>query len=162
MIIGIDIDGTILNSDSKIYKLLNRFSHKIFGTGKNKSKIIDTSKVYKPTKFNKIFSCLKPKNFYKIDNAIDIINKWNKDNLIILISSRPSNMKSVVHLTTENLKDLGLKSDLVVLGVRDKAAFCRKYDIDYFIDNNIRTCEKIARDSSTQSICINSNIYPNN
>ena len=133
-------------------------AHKLFGTGKNKSKILDTSKRYKATHLNKIFSCLKPKNYFKVDEAVSSINEWHKDNLIILISSRPS-MKSVVHLTTENIRTLGIKADLVVIGVRDKAEFCRKYDMDYFIDNNIHTCESIAKNSNTHSICVNKDVY---
>lgn len=159
MIIGLDLDGTIVNNKSLTYKLLNGFTHKFLGTGKSKSRIIDTTKRYKKTTFNRLFSCLKPKKFYTLGNSTRIINEWHKNNIIIIISSRPSKMKSVLHLTQENINRLGIKADLVVLGVKDKAEFCRKYDIDYFIDNNIITCENISKNSNTQSICLNPNVY---
>ena len=153
MIIALDIDGTIMDSDSLVYKMLNIFPKKMFGINKNSSQLFDANKTYKKTALNKIFRCLNPDSFYIIDNAIDVINYFAKNNVVVLLSSRPSNLKCIKYLTSHNIHNSKIASDVVLLGVKNKEQFCQENKVDVFIDNNITTCCAVAQKSKTISIC---------
>jgi len=158
MIIALDIDGTIINSNSLVYKILNSYPKKFLGINKKSSTLFDTNKEYKKTPLNKLFRFLNPEYYYSINDAINVINYFAKNNVVILLSSRPANLKCIQYLTNQNISDSKICSDLVFLGVKNKEHFCRENNVDVLIDNNILTCIAVANHSNTKSICFNPNI----
>lgn len=155
MLIALDIDGTIMNSDSFVYKILNYFPKKMVGISKNSSQLFDKNKTYKKTALNKILRCLNPNSFYAMNDAVCTINHFAKNNVVVLLSSRPSNLKCIKYLTSCNIKDSKIKPDLVFLGVKNKEQFCKENKVDIFIDNNMTTCLAVAKNSNAKSICYN-------
>ena len=141
MKIAIDIDETIMDNASLIYKLANRLT---LGGGKKKlgSKTI-SAESYESLEVGAISKISKLHNVRKwieVDNCSEIIRDWfNQGVEILLLSSRPS----VRNLNKVLLKWLELKSvpySQIVLSCTNKAEFCKENDIEVLVDNSLQNC----------------------
>ncbi len=153
MLIAIDIDQTIFNNKSAIYAYLNNRDKKMRFTGKEPV-LLDTTKKYKPSILNKIFPFLKPSHFFAMKDSIELINTLQQNHQIVLLSSRPYAMQVMKYLTQEMIQQSDLKVDAIFLNCRKKWEFCKNYQVDVFIDNNVHQCLKTAEHSPhTTCIC---------
>lgn len=140
--IGIDLDKTLFNCNSFIYKILSNIN---YHKEKNHSYYeVPSQGIYKCSFMNKIFKYLNPSKYYAFPKAIETINSLHDQGYsIYFVSSRP-NMKAVVYLTYEWLKNHNVKYDKLVLGCKNKPVYAKNEGINYFIDDLKFTCEKMS------------------
>ncbi len=64
---------------------------------------------------------------------------------IILITARfPSDKFDIEELTIQWLKDNKINYDELIVNAQDKVEVARKKQIDIFVDDSIRNCEKVS------------------
>lgn len=161
-IIAIDLDRTIIDNRSIVYKLLNIGvgSHKFISAVRNASQkhraeIFDKDKVYKKSFINSLIGFMNPKKYTEVKDAVKYINKLYNQFDIFLVTSRPINSEFHRYLLSENIKNLGLKVDFVIANCADKGEFCRKLNADFLIDNCINYCVAADENGVTKAICFN-------
>ena len=156
MIIGIDIDDTISDTYGCIFPYAqkyttedlnknieiidkNCFNHMYYSTAhdwneKDHKEFLD--KYYQTILLN-----IKPKLF-----AVETINELKKQgHKIILITARfPSDKFDIEELTIQWLKDNKINYDELIVNAQDKVEVARKKQIDIFVDDSIRNCEKVS------------------
>lgn len=155
MKIAIDIDETIMNNSSLIYRLMNRLA---LGSSKKKLHL----KKISPDSFddlnvgvlNKVSKLHNVDAWVEVDNCSEIIRDWfNQGVEIILLSSRPSTKA----LNKVLLKWLELKAvpySMIVLACNNKAEYCRQNQVDVLVDNSMKNCKK-SREMGIFSIFLN-------
>lgn len=160
MIIAIDLDNTCITSDMWLYKLLNINPDAGPIRRVNPFKV-NRADINNQTRLNKFISLLSPKNYYAVRGAQQVINKLYLDNTIIFLSSRPSCLKSVLHLTKKNIENAGLMYDAIFLNCSNKDKFCKDFNVDIFIDNSLKQCKSVDAKSSAKTICYNPKLKDN-
>ena len=141
MKIAIDLDETLLTSNSVLYKVL--------------TKIQTPSKVNSKLKFKPVarygevnvgwrkflLSIFNPQKYYEIKDAISTINKLKEEgNQIILLTSRPHGFKPMRNLTLQWLEQNNVNYDTLVFGCVNKAMFCQVFNVDAIVDDKTKTC----------------------
>lgn len=152
MRIAIDIDKTLLDCNSFLYKLANQLISKNNNNPKNlKYKSIENIEVYKENLLNKI-SKIHNHNYYSInENASTIINKWfDEGHEIILLSSRPSS-KSLAVVLLYCMEKFNIHYTQIITACNNKPAYCKENDIDIIIDNSFNIC-KVCSENGIKSI----------
>ncbi len=153
MIIAIDIDNTCIKSKSWVHKVIN-IKPDLISFGRKKTYKLNKNKKANPTVLNKFLGVLNNKKYYAVKDAVEVINKLGKNNIIYLLSSRPSWLKSVKELTIQNIKSSGINCDAIFLNCSNKDEFCQNYHVDMFIDNSFSQCSAVANNSETKTLCI--------
>lgn len=151
MIVGIDLDGVILDSeieyrleaeiyDAKVLKrnsLVDRTEISSFSLRYNWS-------VEENNAFKKIYNEVA-KNCNIMPGAKKVINMLNADgHKLILVSSRGKNCKKMQNIGLESLKKYDIFLDKVYIGVEDKLSICKSENVDIMIDDNFTNCKKIS------------------
>jgi len=153
MKIAIDIDKTIFNCNTVLYKLINTYLINQDLNKKLKYKVVDLDEysLY-INKIIKFFSKMHNPDFYVIEKeASDTIKKWiDKGDEIILLSSRPS-AKSLVGALLICLKKYEVPFTQVVVSCNNKASYCKKENIDVLIDDSHYICNN-AKQIGIESI----------
>ena len=154
MKIAIDIDQTLLECDSILYKIFNKFGSKQDKNKKLKYKDVEEEIISEQTLLNCI-SKIHNHNYYKImEDASDIIKKWKAEgHEIILLSSRPS-YKSLVNTLLLCVKKFDIKFDKITIGCNNKVLFCLEKKVDVLIDNCLDIC-KLCCEKGVNSIWYN-------
>lgn len=156
MIIGIDIDDTISDTYGCIFPYaqkyttedLNKnieiidkdcFNHMYYSTAHDWNE--KEHKEFLDKYYQTILLNIKPKLF-----AVETINELKKQgHKIILITARfPSDKFDIEELTIQWLKDNKINYDELIVNVQDKVEVARKKQIDIFVDDSIRNCEKVS------------------
>lgn len=153
MIIAIDIDNTCIKSKSWVHKVIN-IKPDLISFGRKRPYKLNKNKKANPTVLNKFLGVLNNKKYYAVKDAVEVINKLGKNNIIYLLSSRPSWLKSVKELTIQNIKSSGINCDAIFLNCSNKDEFCQNYHVDMFIDNSFSQCSAVANNSETKTLCI--------
>lgn len=149
MIIGIDIDGVILDFERQMryyaeyYDLINNHNGKI----KDEFNYLD----------NYNWS-LKEKDIFKeeylingtlhtplIPGSKESIGLIHRNNIkIIIITARGSINKKTKDVVLEVLKKYGIYYDDIIFEVTDKVNVCKKLNVDIMIDDNPNTCYQLS------------------
>ena len=150
MNIGIDIDDTISNSSeifikyAKIYNKENYINFKINTNELNQEKAFGWNeyhqKIFSKKFLNKILNETKPKK-----NAVSIINrlKGNGNKIIIITARSNSELRNIYDITENWLKIYNINFDKLIVDSQSKELDCIKNNIDIFIDDNYKICEKV-------------------
>ncbi len=156
MIIGIDIDDTITDNYACLFHYAQKYT--IEELGKNIEKIDrncvsdkyystahdwneEEHKEFLDKYYQTILLNAKPKLF-----AVETINQLKKEgHKIILITARfPSDKFDIKELTIQWLKDNKINYDELIVNAQDKVEVAKKKQIDIFVDDSIRNCEKMS------------------
>lgn len=150
MVIGIDIDDTITNSSdvfieyAKLYNKNNNIKFEIDTRQLDQKKAFGWNK-YNQKKFikenlDKILSNAKPKN-----NCIYFINKLRDEgNKIYFITSRNNEeLDNISDITKQWLINNNFHYDKLITNCFDKSKICKKYNVDIFIDDNVKNCKLV-------------------
>lgn len=154
MNIAIDLDKTLFNCNSVIYKFYNKLQEykKL-----NKKLVYKTVSDEKKTNigFLKFFSsAFNPDKYEEIADAISIIKSWKDNgNTITFLSSRPYNIKAVKNSVISWLSKNDVPYDKLILGCKNKGDFCKKFNIDLLIDDTLTNCIS-ACDHGVPAICL--------
>ena len=152
MKIAIDIDQTIFECDSFLYKIINFIMPGQSEFKKLKYKSIDEDDVSTERLINKISRIHNPK-FYSInENANVVVNRlYNDNHEIILLSSRPAS-RALCNVLMACIKKYDIKFNQIIVECNNKSAFCKENGIDVIIDNSADTCDKCSK-NGIFSIC---------
>ena len=141
MKIAIDIDNTILECKSNLYKLIS-VVEKLVPTHNTKPNIIPNDEKAKNVKLvRNLFGRIGNPEYYKeIEGAGDAINNFCVEgHSVILLSSRP-NVRTFNNVVLSWLEKNKINFDFMVVNCSDKAKFCEKYGVDLLIDDSIGKC----------------------
>ena len=161
MKIAIDLDKTLIDCDSFIYWVANKFFSK--PSEKNlKFNLIFTGNEGSDgliSKFLSKFSKMgKPESYFQIPNAIDVVNSWyDKGIEIYILSSRP-NFSSLNYALHQYFLKMNLKYSAMIVNCNNKASFCERFNIDLLIDNSPSICLD-AMNIGVDVICLNDAIF---
>ncbi len=143
MKIAIDLDGTILNCDSFVFKLASLFAgrQKIrhdFSHAKISPEVRDIKPFH-------MFKFLDADEYYVIENSAKYINTWRKNGAeVCILSSRP-NWRVLRALTQTSLKNIGLDDvSSLVIACNDKASYCLQNSVDILIDDSPSICKNAS------------------
>lgn len=168
MKIGIDMDDTITNSYDLIIELLgevyNKDSNKITEAGTNYYEIMADEENYPNYKelAYKNFETLLPKASLKT-GAREVINKLHDEgNEIIIITARNNREYLTPYITTYMyLVENDILFDKIYVNVEDKGPFCKKHNIDIFIDDSEINC-KSTIDNDINTLLFDNSFNRNN
>lgn len=158
MRIGIDIDDTIAKTNKKLIEEALRYDKEhVRGRGlKNKNAysfmemfywtVLDLDGFMKEVRRGKFFSSLEP-----VEGAVLNINKlYQEGNQIIFITRRQKDLKTMLK-TKKWLKNMGFRYHKLILGGEHKDEICSNYQIDIFIDNDVKNVIEV---SSEGILCV--------
>lgn len=158
MRIGIDIDDTISLTNKKLIEEALKYDKlHVRGRGfKNKNAysfmemfywtVLDLDGFMKDVRSGKFFTTLEP-----VEGSVLNINKlYQEGNEIIFITRRQNDLKTRMK-TKKWLKNMGFKYNKLVLGGEHKDEICNKYQIDFFIDNDLKNVIEV---SSEGILCV--------
>ena len=140
MKIAIDLDKTLIDCDSFIYWVANKFFSK--PSEKNlKFNLIFTGNEGSDgliSKFLSKFSKMgKPESYFQIPNAIDVVNSWyDKGIEIYILSSRP-NFSSLNYALHQYFLKMNLKYSAMIVNCNNKASFCERFNIDLLSQSDV-------------------------
>jgi len=147
MKIAIDIDKTIFNCSSFLYKIINTYLINQNIDKELKYKVIEEDEYdYYINKFIKLMSRMHNPGFYKVEeDAVNIMKKWiDNKHEIILLSSRPST-RSLVGALLTCLKKYDVPFTKVVVACNNKAVYCGMDKIDVLIDDSHYICNNARK-----------------
>ncbi len=156
MKIGIDLDGTLTDFNSYIISCGKKYGKKHF----NNSKLINKNayeisdifnwnenevKEFKEYIRTELRMKIKPRK-----NASRFLKFLHKNNfqIYIVTSRKESDLENCINNTKLWLSNNHLYYDKLLIGNSDKLSECKKNNIDIFIDDKIKHCQR----------CINNNI----
>lgn len=168
MRIGIDMDDTITNSYDLIIELLgkvyNKDSNKIKEAGTNYYEIMADEENYPNYKelAYKNFETLLSKASLKT-GAREVINKLHDEgNEIIIITARNNREYLTPYVTTYMyLVKNDILFDKIYVNVEEKGIFCKKHNIDIFIDDSEINC-KSTIDNDVNTLLFDNSFNRNN
>ena len=149
MILGIDIDGVILDYEKVLEEEAKKYDLSIDGNG-----IINVN-AFSPLDqygWNKEEKKVFTDNFVEFTyrtplvldskETIDILR--DKGFKIILISARGSINPKTKEAVLDMLKKYEINFDEIYLGMKDKEEICKKLSVSYMIDDNPNICEELS------------------
>lgn len=156
--IAIDLDKTLINCNSIIYWVANKYFADSISNKKLKYNFIDDSNIGRDSLISKMISIFskmsKPESYSFIQNAINIINSWYNQGIeIFILSSRP-NFASLNNAIREFLSLSNLNYNGLVVACNNKTKFCKNHNIDLLIDNSPKICLD-AQNNGLYAICYN-------
>ena len=140
MKIGIDIDETLVDT-MKLIKIYWKDYIKKYPNNKYNSTIPDN--IYSGWDDNYITTFW---DLYREDlkyppikeNAIEVLNKLKKDNILCIVTSREKNKyQDLVNNLDKWLKDNNIYVDYIYTDARNKGIYCKEKGIDLLIDDSI-------------------------
>lgn len=146
MIIGLDIDDVIFDTNALVKIVLTRPENKQLLDIKLELMRGDISKpgVKNFLQKNLIFAV---RNAKPMPGAAEIIHKLRKSgHKIVLITARgDKNFPGTVAANEKALKDAGIEYDKIIYDSVDKVDACRENEVEVFIDDSPRNCMEVAR-----------------
>lgn len=158
MNIGIDIDDTIANTYDVLFNYAQKFTvdelgKEIKNVDRNAITHMYTTKFHNWNqkeekeffdKYNEeIMKQVKPKLF-----SAETIRKLKEKNKIYIITARFDTEKSNVEEVTKKwLEDNLIPYDKLILNVQNKSEIAKKYNIEIFVDDSIKNCEKMSEEN---------------
>ena len=145
MKIGIDLDGTILNSENMLKFYADYFSY-FYCNGKTRKRndIVSQENCFDWTKeeedefFDKFFDKASEESEL-LPGAKEIISKLKQDgHKLYIISLRGYYRDEELKVGNDTLKKLGVDFDGVFWKVKNKLDVCKEHGIDVLIDNDSR------------------------
>ena len=101
--------------------------------------VLDLDGFMKDVRSGKFFTTLEP-----VEGSVLNINKlYQEGNEIIFITRRQNDLKTRMK-TKKWLKNMGFKYNKLVLGGEHKDEICNKYQIDFFIDNDLKNVIEVS------------------
>lgn len=158
MRIAIDIDKTIFDCNSFLYKFVNTYLINQDVTKDLRYKEIDLNDYdISCSKFINKISRIHNPCFYSVEeNAPKTIQEWLKDgHEIILLSSRPAS-KSLVIVLLKCLKRFNVPFSKLIISCNNKAIYCKENNIDLLIDDSAYICQ------NAKKIGVSPILYENN
>lgn len=150
MIIGIDLDGVILDSEIEYRIEAELYDLKVLKRNSliNKSELNNSLRYNwskeEVEKFEKDYITYA-KNSNIMPGAKKVINMLKEDgHKLILVSARGSNSKEMQDIGIESLKKYDIFLDKIYIGLKDKLSICKSENIDVMIDDNYLNCMKIS------------------
>lgn len=149
--IGIDLDKTLFDCNSIVYHFFNKFNFNKEGSLKHHE--INQKAIYKCSLLNKVCRFFNPKNYFTFPDACEVLQQLSDSGFeVYLVSNRP-NIRPIISMTMQTLRDAGIKYDKLILGCNNKAEFAKAENLSYFIDNNEDICKLITKKSKIETIC---------
>ena len=142
MNIAIDLDKTIFVCNSVIYRVLNNLQVPDKPHKKLKYRPVSTHNKKNVGWAKFLHQIFDPSKYTEVDNAVEIINKLKtQENCnIFLLSSRPYQIKALRDMATAWLKEHDVKFTALIFGCKNKAKFCKMFNIDLLIDDTTQNC----------------------
>ena len=155
MIFVIDIDDTISGTDKYSEYYISKFI---------KENNLPYKKIKKITRFAEAkfdWSMENANKWYKEygdqmmlefpckENSVETINKLHESGHTIIIATARANdwHSEPERITKEWLRNNNIKYDKLYVGRIDKEKICIEEKADYFIDDDVKLCEKVLNDS---------------
>ena len=147
MIIGIDIDGVIYQTENLFREYSEQFN-KLIGGKVIKADELKISDRYdwgkeQVNKFIKDFYYEIKKNAPLYPKAQEIIQKLKKDNQIVFITSRGIIDNSEVDLTLERLSLDKIPYDKIIFNQKSKLKACKEFGVDLMIDDYYKVVDEL-------------------
>lgn len=150
MIIGIDLDGVILDTE-----ILYRTEAELYDINVLKqNSLIDRSEMLTSKRYNwpqkeleKFYVMEKEfsKNALLIAGAKKVIDMLREDgHKLILISARGNHDEEMKEIGLESLKKYDIHLDKYYIGLNDKLSVCKMENVDIMIDDNYYNCKKLS------------------
>lgn len=139
MRIGIDMDGVMINTiDFIASELTKHFGYQIT-TDEIAHRLgeVEGASEYFRSKGEYLLCSLQP-----IEGAVEVINCLNEEHDVYIISAR---FKTFYASTLQWLKKHGINvKEVIFTEGKGKSDFCRKYKIDFFIEDSVDNALEIA------------------
>lgn len=150
MVIGIDLDGVILDTE-----ILYRTEAELYDINVLKqNSLIDRSEMLTSKRYNwpqkeleKFYVMEKEfsKNALLIAGAKKVIDMLRVDgHKLILISARGNHDEEMKKIGLESLKKYDIHLDKYYIGLNDKLSVCKMENVDIMIDDNYYNCKKLS------------------
>ena len=169
MRIAIDIDRTLLDCDSFLYKFVNdMFSNQNANRRLKYKNLVITGK-HTEGVLKYISRICNHKHYTIMGNAGKIINKWYDNKYeIMLLSNRPG-VKALDNTLINCINRFDIKFNKIITQCNNKVLFCKENNIDVLIDNCYSICENCIKNGVTaiwynkeNFKCKNSNVINSN
>lgn len=149
--IAIDLDKTIVDSSSLIYRLANFVVGKSRG-GSNLKYLNLTKERVKPSRLRRVLPVFNSKNYYEVENATEYLKKWHESGAeIYVVSSRPD-WRPVRAMTEEWIDSNQLENVCsVVINCNNKPLFCKLNGIGTLVDDSENVC-RLAKNYGINAI----------
>lgn len=149
MVLGIDIDGVILDYENVLANEAEKYDLSIDGKGIINEKAFSPLDQYEWNKEEKSgFTNQFVEFTYRtplVSNSkesIDLLK--SKGFKIILISARGSINPKTKTAVLDMLKKYEINYDEIYLGIKDKENICKDLNVSYMIDDNPNICEQLS------------------
>lgn len=151
MIIGIDLDGVILDTEIAYRLEAELYDMEVLKRNSLVSKKeMNNSKRYnwsKEEELNFLKLCRDiSRNSNVMPGAKKVIDKLRSDgHKLVLISARGDYDEKMKEIGLESLKKYDIHLDKYYMGVKDKLSICKKENVDIMIDDNYDNCKKLSK-----------------
>lgn len=164
MIIAIDLDETLFSCNSVIYRILNKLQKPSAINTKLKYKQVEKQKNVNAGLLRFFSRMFNPDKYKPLNEAVNCINAlYNEGNQIIFLSSRPHFLKNLRNSALIWLEKNNVRYDTLIFGCRNKAAFCKTFNVDMLIDDKLENCRNVnAVGTHAINICSDKNFFKNN
>ena len=154
MKIAIDIDNTLLECKSNLYKLISTMEKFVPSHNSKPNFIANDEKAKNVKVVRNVFGKIGNPDYYKeIDGAGDAINNFcSEGHTVDFLSSRP-NVRILNNVVLSWLEKNKINFDFMVVNCSDKAKFCEKYGVDLLIDDSMEKC-KSTNDKGVSTILL--------
>ncbi len=141
MVYAIDLDKTLFTCKSVIYKVLTKIQSPSHLNKKLKFKTVSKHTPVNINWINFMLSIFNPNKYLSVNKAIETINKLHQDDdKIILLSSRPHLVSPLKSSVLKWLQDNKVCYDTLIFGCKNKAQFCKMFNVDVLIDDKLKSC----------------------
>lgn len=153
MRIGIDLDGVVLDTERVFRNYAEMYDIKKLKRDSN----IAPQEVLVQERYNwtneeiqdflNKYLVLGTRKANIMPGAKEIIEELKRDgHELIVITARGRDIEEMIDVAKEIINNAEIKFDKYYWKIQDKAAICKKENIDIMIDDNIYNCEKIANE----------------
>ena len=155
MRIAVDIDKTLLDCNSILYKIANFLLPSQSSNAKLKYKKIEEKNKSRKSFLSRISKIHNHKFYYINENAKETIEEWyGKGYEIILLSSRPAS-RALANALLLCINKFDIHFSQVVAACNNKTSFCKENKIDVIVDNSLDICKKCSADGIKSIFYIN-------
>ena len=152
MRIAVDIDKTLVDCKSLLYKIINAKLSNQNGTKKLKYFEVEDRNPNIKGIISRISRMYKEEYYTMCDNSNEMINKlYDEGHEIVLLSSRPKG-KSLISALIKCVNIFDIKFSKIVVSCNNKIEYCKENNIDVLVDNSYITCLNANR-RGIKTIC---------
>lgn len=146
MKIAIDIDKTIIDCDSFLYKILNICQFKQSSNNKLRYKVIDNKIIYEENIIRKINKMFNSEYYYVIDDVVQVINELQANGDEIILLSRRPRIKPLINILLICLYKYNINFSKIIIGCNNKAKYCSNNKVELLIDDSYDACINASKE----------------